>query len=228
MKTLATFISNIKIYNSLPDNVQADVHELVPAFRTHLAAILKYCTVENPGFSGDAHTWTFEADVQHPDLRKNESVVFGLDFDRETSTASTWAYIQKDGVQVEDTYDAKPASADPLASVLDAVRNYRDLKENTPQTPGEYIRLQVTNVQVYPFKDALSLTHCKALATIVLNDQFTVRGLRVMEGDFGLFVGYPLDPYFKGEDFRSVCNPLTRELREHIESAVLERYHELV
>ena len=228
MKTLDTFISNLELYNSLPDNVKADVHELVPAFRTHLAAILKDCKVENPGFSGDAHSWTFEADVFHPDLRNNESVVFGIDFDRETSTASTWAYIQKDGVQVEDTYDAKPDHADPLATVLDAVRYYRDLKENSPQTPGEYIRLQVTNVEVYPFKDAVSIAHCKALATIVLNDQFILRGLRVMEGEFGLFVGYPLDPYFKGEDFRSVCNPLTRELREHIESAVLERYNELM
>ena len=228
MKTLDTFISNLELYNSLPDNIKADVHELVPAFRTHLAAILKDCKVENPGFSGDAHSWTFEADVQHPDLRKNESVVFGLDFDRETSTASTWAYIQKDGVQVEDTYDAKPDSADPLATVLDAVRYYRDLKENTPQTPGECIRLHVTDVEVYPFKASPSLAYGKALATIVLNDQFIVRGLRVMESEFGLFVGYPLDPYYKGEDFRFVCNPLTRELREHIESAVLERYHELV
>lgn len=228
MKTLDTFISNLELYNSLPDNIKADVHELVPAFRTHLAAILKDCKVDNPGFSGDAHSWTFEADVQHPDLRKNESVVFGLVFDRETSTASTWAYIQKDGVQVEDTYDAKPDNADPLASVLDAVRNYRNLKENTPQTPGECIRLHVTDVKVYPFKEGPSMGHMRALASVVLNDQFLVRGLRVMEGEYGLFVSYPVDPYFKGDDIRSVCFPMTRALREHIESVVLEKYHELV
>ena len=40
----------------------------------------------------------------------------------------------------------------------------------------------------------------------------------------GLFVGYPLDPFYKGDDFRSIVFPITRELREHIENCVLEKY----
>jgi stage V sporulation protein G len=84
--------------------------------------------------------------------------------------------------------------------------------------------LAVTSVQVFPFKEGPSLGHIKALASIVLNDQLMVRGLRVMDGENGLFVGYPVDPFFKGEDFRSVCNPITRQLREHIENCVLEKY----
>lgn len=84
--------------------------------------------------------------------------------------------------------------------------------------------LAVTNVQVFPFKEGPSLGHIKALASIVLNDQMLIRGLRVMEGENGLFVGYPCDPFYKGEDFRSLCNPITRQLREHIENCVLEKY----
>ena len=68
----------------------------------------------------------------------------------------------------------------------------------------------------------------KALAHIVLNDQLVIRGLRVMDGLNGLFVSYPLDPFVKGEDFRSVCNPITRQLREHIENCVLEKYQATV
>lgn len=83
--------------------------------------------------------------------------------------------------------------------------------------------LAVTNVQVFPLNDS-PLVNVKAIVTIVLNDQFIVRGLRVMNGCNGLFVSYPVDPFYKGEDFRTVCSPITRQLREHIENCVLEKY----
>lgn len=84
--------------------------------------------------------------------------------------------------------------------------------------------LAVTNVQVFPFREGPSLGHLKGLATIVLNDQIQIRGLRVMEGENGLFVGYPLYSFYKGEDFRSIILPITRQLREHIDNCVLEKY----
>jgi stage V sporulation protein G len=37
-------------------------------------------------------------------------------------------------------------------------------------------------------------------------------------------VAYPNDPGYKGDDFRSIFYPLTRELREHIEETVLIQY----
>ena len=88
--------------------------------------------------------------------------------------------------------------------------------------------LAVTQVQVYPFKEGPSLGHLKGLAQIVLNDQMVIRGLRVMDGVNGLFVSYPLDPFYKGEDFKSICNPITRQLREHIENCILEKYQAAV
>ena len=84
--------------------------------------------------------------------------------------------------------------------------------------------LAVTNVQVFPFKEGANMGKMKALATIVLNDQIQIRGLRVMDGENGLYVGYPIDPFYKGEDYRNVCLPITRQLREHIENCVLEKY----
>ena len=84
--------------------------------------------------------------------------------------------------------------------------------------------LAVTQVQVYPFQQGPSMGHLLGLASVVLNDQFQIRGLRIMDGENGLYVGYPNDPFYKGEDFRSVCCPMTRQLREHIENCVLEKY----
>ncbi len=86
--------------------------------------------------------------------------------------------------------------------------------------------LAVSDVRIFPFKEGPSLGRMKALAEIVLNDQFIVRGLRVMEGENGLYISYPADPFFKGDEFRSICTPVTRQLREHIENTVLEKYTE--
>lgn len=82
----------------------------------------------------------------------------------------------------------------------------------------------VTDVQVFPFRDGATLGHIKGVAQVVLNDSLVIRGLRIMDGENGLFVGYPVDPFYKGEEFRTVVNPTTRVLREHIENVVLEKY----
>ena len=97
-------------------------------------------------------------------------------------------------------------------------------KAEEKETSPAFDCLAVTQVKVYPFKEGPSMGKMLALASIVLNDQLHIRGLRIMEGENGLFVGYPFDPFFKGEDFRSLCFPMTRQLREHIENCVLEKY----
>lgn len=92
-----------------------------------------------------------------------------------------------------------------------------------PESPT-FDCIAVTQVQVFPFKDGVNLGHLKGLAQVVLNDQLVIRGLRIMDGLNGLFVSYPVDPFYKGDDFRTIVNPITRMLREHIENCVLEKY----
>ena len=87
-------------------------------------------------------------------------------------------------------------------------------------------KIEVTKVDVYPFKEGAYIGRVKAIANIVLNDQIQVRGLRVMDGECGLFVGYPTDPFYKGEGYRNIFFPITAELRHHIEKSVLEKYDE--
>ena len=98
------------------------------------------------------------------------------------------------------------------------------MNKKTEEISSAFDCLAVTSVQVYPFKEGPFTGKMLAMASIVLNDQLQVHGLRIMEGENGLFVGYPNDPFYKGEDFRSICFPMTRQLREHIENCVLEKY----
>lgn len=88
--------------------------------------------------------------------------------------------------------------------------------------------LAVTHVEVFPFNEGPSMGHMKGLATVVLNEQLHIRGLRIMDGENGLFVGYPVDPFFKGDYFRHLVQPMTQALREHIENCVLEKYQQAI
>lgn len=84
--------------------------------------------------------------------------------------------------------------------------------------------LSVTSVEVFPLSEGEAMGKLLGVANVVLNDQLVIRGLRVMSGVNGMFVGYPNDPFYKGEDLRSIVFPITRALREHIENCVLEKY----
>ena len=117
---------------------------------------------------------------------------------------------------------------DQIVKLQNELSKLQDLLQDEPEesltTESGFDCIAVTNVQVFPFKEDANLGHIKAMAQVVLNEQLVVRGLRVMDGIEGLFVSYPIDPFFRGDEFRTVCNPITRQLREHIENCVLEKY----
>ena len=103
-----------------------------------------------------------------------------------------------------------------------------ETKKTTEEKECSFDCLAVTKVEVFPFKEGAGMGHMKGLAQVVLNDQMVMRGLRVMDGEYGLFVSYPNDPFYKGDDYRNIYNPITRKLREHIENCVLEKYQAAV
>lgn len=90
-------------------------------------------------------------------------------------------------------------------------------------TPGSIV---VTQSQVFVLEEPSGRT--RALARVVLNDCLQLTGLRVVDGMSGLFVSYPNDPAYKGDDYRSIFYPVTKELREHIEDTVLAKYKEVL
>lgn len=133
----------------------------------------------------------------------------------------------------QEFYESVPNELGRIADSLEKlVKNKEQKTEVSVDVPmkdvhpvdSDFDVLAVTKVEVFPFKEGPSMGHIKGLANIVLNDQLMIHGLRIMEGENGLYVGYPNDPFYKGEDLRSVCLPITRQLREHIENCILEKY----
>ncbi|MCQ2106386.1 MAG: SpoVG family protein [Fibrobacter sp.] len=86
--------------------------------------------------------------------------------------------------------------------------------------------LQVTKVIVYPLKELDS--KIKGMATVEINEALCLRELKIKDGVNGLFVAYPVDPFYQGEDYRSIYMPMTRQFREHLENAVLEEYQKAI
>lgn len=86
----------------------------------------------------------------------------------------------------------------------------------------------VTKVRIFPFKEGTNLGHFRGLASIEVYGALVIRGLRIMEGaDEGkYFVGYPIDSFYKGEDFRTIVTPINDNVKQAIEHAVLSKYHE--
>ena len=107
----------------------------------------------------------------------------------------------------------------------------RQLENDVGKWHHAYDCVCVTDVRIIPIKQIEGLTHTKALAEIVFNDQLLIRGIRVVEGENGLYISYPF-PFHptSGEDGqqRSTVFPITNVLRDHVEAVVLEKYNDTI
>jgi len=80
--------------------------------------------------------------------------------------------------------------------------------------------MKITEVKVYPTRENSRL---KAYATIVFENSFIVRDLKVIEGHKGLFVSMP-SRRRKDGSFRDIVHPLDSETRKMIEGLIIEEY----
>lgn len=84
--------------------------------------------------------------------------------------------------------------------------------------------MQVTEVRL---TKASSEDSCLAYGSITFDGDFVVSGIRVMESKEGKrFVGYPSRKNQSGE-YKDICFPMKKSLREDIEVRVLSEYEKL-
>lgn len=82
--------------------------------------------------------------------------------------------------------------------------------------------MEITEVKVYPAKDNGRL---KGYATIVFDNCFIVRDLKIIEGN-SLFVSMPSRRTKDG--FRDIAHPLNSEMRKAIEDRVIKEYNRVM
>lgn len=83
--------------------------------------------------------------------------------------------------------------------------------------------LNITKVTIYPVKDDERL---KAYASIVIEDGFVVKDIRIIKGENNLFVAMP-NKKLKDGRFADIAHPIKADVRDLIEDAILNAYEEI-
>ena len=81
---------------------------------------------------------------------------------------------------------------------------------------------EITDVRIYRVEGTGNL---RAYAAVTLDDAYVIHGLRVLEGEAGLWVGMPASKNKRGE-FKDIFHPITREARDILVKGVIGRYEE--
>lgn len=79
--------------------------------------------------------------------------------------------------------------------------------------------MEITEIKVFPAKEG----KLKAYATMVLDNCFIIRDLKIIESSKGLFVSMP-SRRKKDGSFKDVAHPLNADTREMIERRIIEEY----
>ncbi len=80
--------------------------------------------------------------------------------------------------------------------------------------------MEITEVRVSPIEGDEKL---KGFATVIFDNEFVVRDLKIISGQKGLFVAMP-SRKMKDGSFKDVAHPLNNEMRRKLEDAVLNEY----
>ncbi len=81
--------------------------------------------------------------------------------------------------------------------------------------------VEITDVRIYR---VLGSDRLKAYANVTLGGEFAIHGIKIMEGENGLWVGMPRQKSQADETWRDIFHPITKESREKLINIVLEAY----
>ena len=79
--------------------------------------------------------------------------------------------------------------------------------------------MEITEVKVFPVNE----DKLKAYVTIIFDNCFVVRDLKIINGNTGLFVAMPSKKRKDGT-FRDIAHPLNSDMRNSIEKRILVEY----
>jgi stage V sporulation protein G len=78
------------------------------------------------------------------------------------------------------------------------------------------------DIRVYPIDEPQGST--KAFASVALDDLVAIRGVRVIEGEKGMFVSMPQSQDKKTNEYHDIAFPIDSDLRKEVNKAVKEEY----
>ena len=82
--------------------------------------------------------------------------------------------------------------------------------------------IEITEINVHPIKNKQPDSPLEAFVRVVLNDQFVINSIRVVNGKFGRFVSFPREYNKKEGKGYNLCFPITKTLHQHMSEKILE------
>lgn len=82
--------------------------------------------------------------------------------------------------------------------------------------------MEITDVRV---RKVTKEGKMKAVVSITIDNEFVVHDIKVIEGEKGLFIAMPSRKSGDGE-YRDIAHPINSEIRNKIQTMVLEKYEE--
>lgn len=84
--------------------------------------------------------------------------------------------------------------------------------------------MQITDIKVRKVSQEGKM---KAVVSVTFDDAFVVHDIKVIEGKEKLFAAMPSRKSADGT-YRDIVHPITSEMRENLQSAILEKYEEFL
>lgn len=81
---------------------------------------------------------------------------------------------------------------------------------------------KVTEVRIYPAEKTEK--HLKAIANVTLDNAFAIRGIKILDGDRGVFIGMP-SKKDKNGDFKDIAHPINAQARKILSDAIIREYN---
>lgn len=85
--------------------------------------------------------------------------------------------------------------------------------------------MKVTDIRIRIGRQTENIERLKAYADITFDESFVVHGLKIIDGQNGLFVAMPSRRMPNGE-FKDIVHPIKPELRAQITKVILEKFEQ--
>ena len=85
--------------------------------------------------------------------------------------------------------------------------------------------MKVTDIRIRIGRQTENIERLKAYADITFDESFVVHGLKIIDGQNGLFVAMPSRRMPNGE-FKDIVHPIKPELRAEITKVILETFEQ--
>lgn len=84
--------------------------------------------------------------------------------------------------------------------------------------------MNITDVRIRKISDDRKM---RAVASIILDDEFVVHDIKIIDGQNGLFIAMPSKKMSDGA-FRDVAHPICSEVRNQIKEQIFQAYEKML